>query len=408
MYAQILGPEGGMTAGRKALRIFRDGDAMDIRRMDVRATTVDMTYRLEDYLSGEDVFMTGTQALVRLPIEQARLDRAAGHDTAGFITGYRGSPLAAYDTALTTARKPLETAGITFRPAVNEDLAATALFGTQEVATDPLRTKEGVFGILVWQGTGCRSRRRRSEAWQRFGASRLGRAGAFGRRPWVCFLQHATSIGPGAGKFHDAGAAPRQHCRLHPVWSVRHCRLAFQRCLDRHEDDLGSAGKRRHGHGFSRRGLSRHRRISSSPKAVSTTIRRTISVRRSKRGCWRGSTRSAPLPGPIRWIGMASAPGGRRRPSSPSVSLFRRACRTGNSGHCRRGCRAVGSASTRSALPGRSSPLVTGPTCLMRKTSSSSRKNAVSSRLSFAISCSIARRSCPFRQAGPGGRATSA
>lgn len=142
--------------------------------MEVPAFTVDMAYRLEDYLSAQDAFMTGTQALVRLPIEQARLDRAAGHDTAGFITGYRGSPLAAYDTALTAAKRHLEAEGVTFMPAVNEDLAATALFGTQEVASDPLRTKEGVFGIWYGKGPGVDRAGDALKHGNGFGASRLG------------------------------------------------------------------------------------------------------------------------------------------------------------------------------------------------------------------------------------------
>jgi len=111
-------------------------------------------YRLDDCYDGREVFLTGTQALVRLPLEQARRDRAAGLNTAGFITGYRGSPLAAYDSALVSAGKRLQEAGVTFKPAVNEELAATTLFGTQEVSTDTQRTKDGVFGIWYGKGPG--------------------------------------------------------------------------------------------------------------------------------------------------------------------------------------------------------------------------------------------------------------
>ena len=137
-------------------------------------STIDREYRLDDCYDGQEVFLTGTQALVRLPLEQARLDRAAGLKTAGFITGYRGSPLAAYDSALMSARTVLQDAGVTFRPAVNEDLAATALFGTQEVSTDPLRTRDGVFGIWYGKGPGVDRAGDALKHGNAFGASAMG------------------------------------------------------------------------------------------------------------------------------------------------------------------------------------------------------------------------------------------
>ena len=79
------------------------------------------------------VFTTGIQALVRLPMAQIRRDRAAGLNTAGFISGYRGSPLGGYDQQLVAARKHLEQYNIKFQPGVNEDLAAAAIWGTQQV-----------------------------------------------------------------------------------------------------------------------------------------------------------------------------------------------------------------------------------------------------------------------------------
>jgi indolepyruvate ferredoxin oxidoreductase len=100
------------------------------------------------------VFMTGTQALVRLPLMQRTLDRAAGLKTAGFIAGYRGSPLGAYDRELWHAKSFLEESNIEFLPAVNEDLAATAILGSQQVETDPHKTLDGVFGIWYGKGPG--------------------------------------------------------------------------------------------------------------------------------------------------------------------------------------------------------------------------------------------------------------
>ncbi len=100
------------------------------------------------------IFLTGVQALVRLPLVQRERDRAAGLRTAGFISGYRGSPLGTYDNALWGARALLEANDITFQPGVNEDLAATALWGTQQVVLEEDATVDGVFGIWYGKGPG--------------------------------------------------------------------------------------------------------------------------------------------------------------------------------------------------------------------------------------------------------------
>ena len=99
-------------------------------------------------------FMTGTQALVRLAIEQRQRDRAAGHNTAGYISGYQGSPLAAIDGALRRAGRLLEENNIVFRPGVNEELAATAVWGSQYVGMFPGAKVDGVFGIWYGKGPG--------------------------------------------------------------------------------------------------------------------------------------------------------------------------------------------------------------------------------------------------------------
>ncbi len=100
------------------------------------------------------VFLTGTQALVRIALTQRTMDRAAGLNTAGFISGYRGSPLGAVDQELWRAKAFLDEANIEFLPAVNEDLAATAILGSQQVETDPHKTVDGVFGIWYGKGPG--------------------------------------------------------------------------------------------------------------------------------------------------------------------------------------------------------------------------------------------------------------
>ncbi|MEM7279490.1 MAG: pyruvate ferredoxin oxidoreductase, partial [Pseudomonadota bacterium] len=114
------------------------------------------TYRLEDRYLRESgrVFMTGTQALVRIALMQAQLDRRDKRNTAGFISGYRGSPLGAYDQELWRSAELLKAAKIEFLPAVNEDLAATAVLGSQQVETDPNRQVDGVFGIWYGKGPG--------------------------------------------------------------------------------------------------------------------------------------------------------------------------------------------------------------------------------------------------------------
>jgi indolepyruvate ferredoxin oxidoreductase len=100
------------------------------------------------------VYLTGIQALVRLPILQSRLDRAANLNTAAFISGYRGSPLGGYDLALWAAKKHLTAYNIHFEPGINEDLAATAVWGSQQLTLLPNPKVQGVFGLWYGKGPG--------------------------------------------------------------------------------------------------------------------------------------------------------------------------------------------------------------------------------------------------------------
>jgi indolepyruvate ferredoxin oxidoreductase len=116
----------------------------------------DRKYELDDRYrrtSGR-VYLSGVQALVRLPMLQRERDRAAGLDTRGFISGYRGSPLGTYDMALWQARALLDEHGIRFEPGVNEDLAATAVWGSQQAGLYPGAKHDGVFGIWYGKGPG--------------------------------------------------------------------------------------------------------------------------------------------------------------------------------------------------------------------------------------------------------------
>jgi indolepyruvate ferredoxin oxidoreductase len=120
------------------------------------STIVRPDYKLADSLWARDgqIFLTGTQALVRLMIMQRQRDAAAGINTQGFISGYRGSPLGMVDQAVWKAGKQFEEQGIRFLPAINEELAATAVLGTQRVEADAEKTCDGVFAMWYGKGPG--------------------------------------------------------------------------------------------------------------------------------------------------------------------------------------------------------------------------------------------------------------
>jgi indolepyruvate ferredoxin oxidoreductase len=111
---------------------------------------------LDDKYTAESgrIFLTGTQALVRLPMMQRRRDEAAGLNTAAFITGYRGSPLGGLDLAMGQAQKFLERHHIRFQAGVNEDLAATAVWGTQQLDLFGDSNYDGVFALWYGKGPG--------------------------------------------------------------------------------------------------------------------------------------------------------------------------------------------------------------------------------------------------------------
>ncbi len=113
-------------------------------------------YRLQDNLTAQDqrIFLTGTQALVRMLLSQRRRDRAMGYNTAGFVSGYRGSPLGGVDQAMWRAKKELDSHDIHFLPAINEDLAATMVMGSQQAGLHPQRKVDGVFGMWYGKGPG--------------------------------------------------------------------------------------------------------------------------------------------------------------------------------------------------------------------------------------------------------------
>ncbi len=100
------------------------------------------------------VFLSGVQALTRLPMLQHQRDRAAGLNTAGYVSGYRGSPLGGLDTALHQAEAFLRAEDISFHPGVNEELAATAVWGTQQLHLFPGPKRDGIFSMWYGKGPG--------------------------------------------------------------------------------------------------------------------------------------------------------------------------------------------------------------------------------------------------------------
>ena len=127
-----------MNVSRPASKIVRDSVSLE-----------------DKYTASEgQVFMNGTQALVRLPMIQIRRDREAGLNTGAFISGYRGSPVGGLDLAYMGARKHLANHDVVFKPGVNEDLAATAVWGSQQAGMSPGANRDGVIGLWYGKGPG--------------------------------------------------------------------------------------------------------------------------------------------------------------------------------------------------------------------------------------------------------------
>ena len=100
------------------------------------------------------VYMSGVQALARIPMAQIRRDRAIGLNTGGFISGYRGSPLGLLDNTLTQAQPYLDQYNIRFQPGVNEELAATMVWGSQQLHLSKKAQYDGLVGMWYGKGPG--------------------------------------------------------------------------------------------------------------------------------------------------------------------------------------------------------------------------------------------------------------
>ncbi|WP_045737767.1 indolepyruvate ferredoxin oxidoreductase family protein [Xanthomonas sp. MUS 060] len=117
---------------------------------------VDASYTLEDKYTRTEgrIYLSGVQALVRLPLMQQLRDRAVGLNTGGFVSGYRGSPLGGFDLELWRARKHLDAANVVFKPGINEDLGATMVWGTQQTNLFPGAHVDGVYAMWYGKGPG--------------------------------------------------------------------------------------------------------------------------------------------------------------------------------------------------------------------------------------------------------------
>jgi indolepyruvate ferredoxin oxidoreductase len=127
-----------------------------------------------DCTSGQ-AYLTGSDILLRLPVIQRKIDTAAGHNTAGYVTGYPGSPLSGLDSLLRRERSRLAELGVQFNPAINEDLAATAIWGAQNLNTGGVATGfDGVFGLWYGKGPGVERSTDAMRTANYFGTARLG------------------------------------------------------------------------------------------------------------------------------------------------------------------------------------------------------------------------------------------
>jgi indolepyruvate ferredoxin oxidoreductase len=198
-------------------------------------TTTD--YRLTDRFTADrgTVFLSGIQALARLPIDQLRADRRVGLRTAALVTGYPGSPLGGFDVTVRQAAKLASDLPIVCRPAVNEEYAATAVMGSQLAAAQPDHRYDGVLGIWYGKAPGVD---RATDAMRHAvyaGTSKYGGAVAFaGDDPTA---KSSTIPSSSAGIFQDLHAAavsrrPRRGARPRTARG----RDVRERAVDRDQD----------------------------------------------------------------------------------------------------------------------------------------------------------------------------
>ena len=174
-------------------------------RSQLAAVTLDDKYILE---KGR-VYLTGTQALVRLPMVQRQRDAAAGLNTGCFIAGYRGSPLGGLDQALWGARRFIERNHIRFQPAINEEMAATAVWGSQQLGLFPGAKYDGVFAMWYGKGPGVDRSGDALKHGNSAGSAPHGGVLAAGRRrPHLQILDPGAPVGIRLHRRLDPGPEP--------------------------------------------------------------------------------------------------------------------------------------------------------------------------------------------------------
>ena len=166
----------------------------------LRDVTLDDKYTVE---RGR-IYLNGVQALARLPMLQKERDVRAGLNTAGYISGYRGSPLGGLDMALNAAKKHLAGHDIVFQPGVNEELAADALWGTQQVNLFAGARHDGVFGMWYGKGPGVD---RCGDVFRHANATGTAQYGGVLVIAGFVLAAVATAIGAGIGYTVFAGLA---------------------------------------------------------------------------------------------------------------------------------------------------------------------------------------------------------
>ena len=221
------------NAERAPVRTGSSGEACSCRQI----ARLDDWYRFDD---AGPLFITGLQALVRLLLAQSHRDRLAGLNTAGFVSGYRGSPLGGLDRELWRAGKYLDAAQIRFQPGLNEDLAATSIWGAQQANLFAGARYDGVFGMWYGKGPGVdRSgdpfKHGNAAGTSRYGGVHRGRR----RRP---HLQVVVAAAPERVRVHrcvDAGAEPGQRRGDRRARALRLRAVALQRLLGRAQGHAG-------------------------------------------------------------------------------------------------------------------------------------------------------------------------
>ncbi|GAA3414169.1 hypothetical protein GCM10018952_33700 [Streptosporangium vulgare] len=200
------------------------------------------------YLLGEgEVFMTGTQALVRVIIDQMRADRAAGLRTGTMVSGYPGSPLGGFDQELARSRHHTEPLGVVHRPGQNEELGATSVWGSQLVPALPRPRTSGVLGVWYGKAPGV------DRAADAFPARQLRRRPPRGRpdralrrRPDLQVLHPPLGDRGHARHAGHAGRPPRQRPGAARPGTPRDRGVPGQRPVGRGEGRLQRRGRHRH------------------------------------------------------------------------------------------------------------------------------------------------------------------